>query len=563
MIFISGILIGGCSSEQDSKNEENPVVAQWDTLKLRQREFKREYVQFASRKPVQDNMESRRQFARQLMKRIIIASHGQQLQLDTLQEVRQNIEQRKRAALRKYHLRKEMDKRLEEPTESELYEAFTRSNSKLRLQQIYAPDEETINRYHKQLEAGAPFDSLARLSMRRAKQPDTAYRMGWVSWNEMDIAPEDTVFGLENGEISNPVNSFRGWHIFRLVNKKVTYHADLSSFSNSREYLKYNLNTRRFQEVSNRYIDSILVQHELVTHVGNLNKLWNEIKAFVPSKRDKMQLVQMRREALQFSSDQLPPDTPLANVDGETFTVAQFMERLPSIPMEYLRPNLRRALETAIKDSIMEARARKAGVQQSLAYRSDARRARHTALYYATLREVADTLELAPLQKKYYEQWKDRLFIDRVRTHYRGYRFADSLDADRVVQAFKKSGSWEKALHQHATLYTAVVDTAISQSGRRDPVHRLQITQTDEKGRRVLTGPYYRDGAWMLLEALERDFDYLSYEQAEGRIAERMQKQRAQITQQELYDKLTKSRDVDIELNEQALKEAYPFYYPE
>lgn len=403
-------LLFACAS--DTNMEVAIPVATWQEISIDLAEFEDEYLRFASMAPVQDSPESRIEYAYVMLERKVIASLGAKQGLDSLREVQLDIRRKRETALRRAYLEAIAKPKVRIPSEDEIREGFQRSNTRLRLEQLYARDQASIQRFADRLRRGEPFETLAIESMRKAGVPDSSFRMGWVGFEMMDEAPETAAFALrDSGQVSEPVQSLRGWHIFRLLAREETFYADATTYQNARETIAFKLYHRRFEEITIPFTDSLMRSHQLVTYLDRLQQAWVEIAPLVPSTITYLSVLQMNQELLALKPQRLSRATPLAMVGSKPFTFGQLMDRLPDLPVETLTPNLRAALEIAIRDSVLAARAIGAGMAERSEVVFAEQRARTTALYYATLRAAADTARVeAPTPERMHQQLLPKAF---------------------------------------------------------------------------------------------------------------------------------------------------------
>lgn len=528
--------------------EEPPklVVAQWEGVTIDLTSFEEEYIAFASAAPIQDGVESRREYAIAMLERKIIAEIGKRMSLDTLREVKLDIRRKREVALRRLWLERIAEPKLRMPDEADILEAFRRSNTRLNLEQIFAPTHEEIMSYENRLDAGETFDALAVESMRKMGVPDSSYKMGWVGFEMMDEAPETAAMSLKfAGEVTNPVSSLRGWHIFRLLEREETFHADGSTYANARENLAFKLYHRRLEEITVPFTDSLMTSHTLETYVDRLRQTWAEIAPLVPRTSSYMDLVAMNQGFLELKPSSLTRDTPLALVDGRPFTFGQFVDRLPDLPLEILQPNLRGALELAIRDSVLAARAERSGLAASPEVQLAERMATNTALYFAALRAVADTIDINRLSNQWYERWKDTRYVTSVTSGFRYYVFADSSDAWKVIRSYQSSNDWDTALDQYSETWTSRKGSRTDPSKIGLAEHTLPLES--ERGSRMLSGPWPRDNSWALVEAIARSYSIKPFEEVESDVRQTMTERLPEIVHQSLLPSRYRLEDVTVD----------------
>jgi len=396
--------------------------------------------------------------------------------------------------------------------------------------------------------------------MERANQPPDSYRLGDVAWNQMDLSAEEAAFDLESGEISSPVRSSRGWHIFRLNNKEETFFADATTFDNARESLGFALERRQYEEIAPMYVDSVTAEIELVTQVGNLRELWNDLAPRLPNRRGEL-VAMLQREAAGQRVGDLPRSTPLAQVDGQAFTVGQFMKRLPNIPASQLGPDLRIALESAIKDSIFAARARLDGYMDHTDVIKDRRIASTEAYYRAYVNVVADTLQLEPIAEKWYSNWKERYaaFGD---INMEVVAFSDSMEAQQALSRYLESRLTADLLSASDNKRSIVIDTVNTSADDLSPAHPALSLPDEQIGAadQPWWGPFKQHDSWTFIRVMSREVRYRDYEDVKVEHLEQMKRRFPEIVHQEILENLGYDPS-EIDYNTGLIRESLPIYY--
>jgi hypothetical protein len=538
------LIVAACSAPL---TEPPPlVVAEWEDVTLDLVAFEEEYMAFASAAPMRDGLDARRDYAIAMLERRIIADIGRMMALDTLREVKLDIRRKREAALRRSWLEKIAESKLRIPDEADILDAFRRSNTRLNLEQIYATTREEILTYERRLSDGESFESIAVESMQKMGVPDSSFRMGWVGFEMMDEAPETVAMSLKlAGEVSKPVASLRGWHIFRLLEREETFHADGTTYNNARENLAFKVYHRRLEEITVPFTDSLMTSHSLQTYMDRLRQAWAEIAPLVPRTTAYMDLVAMNQGFLELKPTSLARDTPLALVNDKPFTFGQFIDRLPDLPLEMLRPNLRGALELAIRDSVLAARAEQSGLAATPEVQLAEKMATNTALYFATLRAVADTVNVDRLSNQWYERWKDTRYMSSITSDFRYYVFADSSIAWDVIRSYQQSSDWNTALGQYGDAWTMKEGSRTDPSKSGLPEHTLPLES--ERGNRILSGPWPRDNEWALIEATARTYTIKPYEEVESDVRQTMVERLPEIVHQSLIPKHYRRENVTID----------------
>ena len=486
-VLFSFVLLTSCT--QKPKLE---VVASWQGHELYADEFQKMYISYASANPARDNQSLRKRFAEYMLEQKIIADIAQKNRLDTLKEVQVDVKLKKNNVLRQQYMLSLMDSRVKKPEEMEIREAFRKKSTAIYLEQIFAKTATEIDSLDALLKSGKSFEALAKNSMRKynPNESDSTYKMGWITYGDMDLAPEEVAFSLKEGERSRPIKSLNGWHIFRAAKIRSTTNVNVSAYKNERESLSISLYRRRFEEATQHYLDSTLNSLPLEINNQTLQKVWEKIEPWKRDASPENLSIMLTIESGKYSDSDLPRSTPLAQVDGATYTVGQFLDQLQSLPAYMLQANLTQALEFALKDSIFAKRAELNGFNDNIVVQLEERSAKTIGLYYAKLRFTVDTLNTERLKDEYYEKWKETYFIDTVITTFKAYVYKDSASVWKTINAWQKSRNFKQTVEEssaHLRIETRTTRAALSDINGI-PEHNLPMDSN--KMDEVFAGPY-------------------------------------------------------------------------
>lgn len=520
-------LMVGCVSRQDPLDAP---VAKWNGIEVTKNQFVTEYRLYGTYAPITDDEQTRTEYAMIMLERQIIAEQAREAKLDTMRIVRETVRRRRQMAARAHLFNTIVKPDVPLATESELRDAFRRANTRILAQQIYAPDAATADSLHALLQQGADFTELAQRSM------GFDGMMGWVGFDTMDEAPETVLFSMNHGDVSQPVQSLVGWHIFKAHEVEETIYFDEGTFNNQRERLRFTIDQRRFDEASVLYQRSVVMSHELATDVRVLQAVYAQLDPLFPADATPSELQRFNSE-LFFLQPRLSPDTPLANVDGRPFTIRQFLYHLPDIPYAWVRSNPLEALQIAIRDSILSDVAEKTvRPDTARSVRTAVRVAESTALFYAGLQSAADTLSLEHHTATWYERFKDSHFMtDRISSIETAV-FRDSTSAMSAIHEYMNTKVWEPQtdIRTETILQTTLPD---------HPANRLRMSATTR-----ITGPFKTREGWVVYELKDQRVEYRSYDDVRPELLALMNERRAQITQEALLPEDYRRDDVIIDL---------------
>jgi hypothetical protein len=93
------------------------------------------------------------------------------------------------------------------------------TGERIRLRQLVLPDQESARATRDRARSGEDFASLSR-ALSRAPNAADGGTLGWVERGQLPPEFEAAVFGLAPGEVSEPVPSNAGWHVFQVVERR-------------------------------------------------------------------------------------------------------------------------------------------------------------------------------------------------------------------------------------------------------------------------------------------------------------------------------------------------------
>ncbi len=92
------------------------------------------------------------------------------------------------------------------------------TGERLRLRQLILPDKPTATIARERVRSGEDFVAVSK-ALSRAPNADNGGFLGWVERGQLAPEFEAAVFGLAPGEVSEPVPSNAGWHVFQVMER--------------------------------------------------------------------------------------------------------------------------------------------------------------------------------------------------------------------------------------------------------------------------------------------------------------------------------------------------------
>jgi hypothetical protein len=556
-LFVVVSLIGFLSCT--SQDEKSPTVASWNSLTVSEDAFRTQYVRLNSVAPLRDSYEQRRQYAQRLLERKVVAEYADSFRYDTISAIQQSIERTKELTAIKQFIRDEVNPRLSETTEQDIYDAFLRKNTSAKLEQIYAPTQSEIETYYKQLQPDtSAFPSIAAQSMNAVGEQADQFKMGWVGWNQMDLAPEKVAFSLSINEISEPVQSLSGWHIFRAVNKQETFFADQSSYQNAREVVEQELTRRKFEEQSIQYINGVLEQTPIEFYALKINQFWEYLETKLPSNQQTLVQVLNNDEVLSdlFSN---PEMEFLAKVGDQPITSQDVLQRLPSIPYWQLNRNFRPAIETVAKDMLFAQKAEEAGYFDHPEVRKETEIEQVRQLYNFFTADVSDTLSLERLENLWYQENRER-YISDIELTIKYFTFTDEQSAREALDAFKTQQNWQNVLAEANEVEIGQPLNILRSEQAEHPAFNIQYQPSASNAELQLWGPFETQNGWAFIEIVNRNEIYHPFQEIRDRLKSDMQANIPSITHHFILKQVGFNAN-EATFNKQLLDEVLPYHF--
>jgi len=236
--------------------------------------------------------------------------------------------------------------------------------------------------------------------------------VGWVKWDDVDINVEKVLFNLKTSQISEPVKSLVGWHIFKVdsIRTEIRFNRDTDHYDLIN--LGHKIQNRKLEVAAAKHIKNLVWTKKLEINAKLFNKVWAYISPKLPTSKQDIML-----NAYNELETSIPPknlgEEIIAKVDDVDFTVNDLLFALPDLPRDLLRPNLRWAIEVAIRDKIVTEAAIENGFTNDPVVQEKFSRAELSYKYYAAMAAVDSILAHKVNLKSYYENHKEE-YVDFI-----------------------------------------------------------------------------------------------------------------------------------------------------
>ncbi|HSR68390.1 MAG TPA: peptidylprolyl isomerase [Acidobacteriota bacterium] len=206
--------------QESTSPEADPeeVVAEMDGYRLTQSEVDQLVASLGPRARQQlQGEKQRRQFIRKWMEVKAIAREAEESGLDEDETFQRQMELRRTQALADYYRAKVSQAASVSEEDMQAYyeqnKEYFRHPRMVRLNSIMVGSEEEARSIVEQLRNGGDFEKIAQVRSKDIRTRDRGGFMGWIQPGQLEAAMEQVAFGLEEGEISEPLRTVQGWHI--------------------------------------------------------------------------------------------------------------------------------------------------------------------------------------------------------------------------------------------------------------------------------------------------------------------------------------------------------------
>ncbi|NQT62515.1 MAG: peptidylprolyl isomerase [Candidatus Marinimicrobia bacterium] len=534
LLLVFTFLFLQCSKEESAPEAKRTVVATVDNIEISETSFQRTYLPVLLYGDKFDSEENRSDMINFLIGQKILAQKGRESNLDTsshIMRMRTLIENR---ALSRQLYRTWVKDQLEFPTEEDLRTGFKRGQKGLFVRHLFAKTEEDIREYSRRLASGEEsFYTLAQEVFADTMLSKNGGALGWMTFGDLDETLEDTVYSLSAGQISQPVRSQYGWHILSVDDSQEEVFVTEEDYQKNRDLIYNKILERRENLLGKQVLNDFMVDFKIEFNREIARQVWPKVIAHLnPGGAQSGPALELA--GLTTSLDNLRQET-LLTVDGESWSVAEILKRLPDLDRSLLYGNLYVAASNIIRDEMIAREARDLGLQNHPDVLEEVQDSQDQIIADTYVGLIADTLEFTEDHHRNYYQ-----------THkLNKYHAPDSLKIE--IFYFSDSTVARKALYKlrDANISTDIGDKTfwITAGGETNPLFTL--------GRSIaigtLAGPVRYNKQWTLVKLIERKRFPLPFDSIKNKLEEDMERERFASTRSILLDEFRPKHKISID----------------
>jgi len=388
-----------------------------------------------------DSPEVRRKVARELIEKEIIVREAKKNNLIDESLYQQRLKRDYGRILRRRYLEATIKDTIKIPDEKQLKKLLFEKNKSVKVKQIFTKTQSEIEEISKRLAQGDNFEDIAKQSYRDASMVLSDGTVGWITWENVDINVEKVLFNLEVNQISEPVKSLVGWHIFKVdsISTVIQFNTDTDHYRITN--LGHKILNKKLEVAAAKHIKDLVWTKKLEINARLFKKVWAYIEPKLPDSKQELMLKAYNELELSIPPDNLG-DEIIARVDDKDFTVNDFLFAIPDLPHDLLRPNLRWAIELAVRDKIITEEAIESGFSSDPVVQEKYNRAELSYKYYAAM-IAADSIQQHKVNlKSYYESYKEE-YVDFIESEIEHIVVADRSTAIKIAREIYNGETFE------------------------------------------------------------------------------------------------------------------------
>lgn len=254
-----------------------------------------------------------------------------------------------------------------QPSEKEMRAYYDRMGWEVKARHILVETEKDAQEIVKQLSEGADFAELAKEKSTDKATKDKGGDLGYFTWGRMVSPFQDTVFAMQVGNISKPVETKFGWHIIKLEDRRKTQQKE---YQEEKSQIKRRLLNEKTKERSDEYLTDLREKANIQFEPEAVQVVLNH---FLAGKQDQQDFTEEQKEM------------KLVTFRGGSWDVDSFLFELSTVPSMY-RPRvqdqdeLQNLVKNTLTGVLLEKQARKKGLDRKKVVREKLRADRERLL---------------------------------------------------------------------------------------------------------------------------------------------------------------------------------------
>ncbi len=325
------------------------------------------------------------------------------------------------------------------PSEKEVRAAYDMMGWELRARHILVSTEEEARSLREQIINGADFADLAKAHSNDPSTKDKGGDLGYFGWGKMVPAFQDTVYAMEIGEVSSPVQSRFGWHIIKLEDRRTV---DQRAWEEEKDRIERKLTGDRSKARAEEYVTALKDEANIQIDPEGAQLLLNS-------------LMSKKTSPDEFTPEEL--DMTVVTFKSGSWNMAKFLEEFLNIPPMY-QPRVKdlddidALVKNILTGQLLDEKARQMGLQNDKEIIEKLRNEKETALLQTFQQKgiVQDTTVAEEEILAYYQENSER-FSTLEQAHVLEIQLDSEEEAQKVLQQLRSGADFAKLAEEKST----------------------------------------------------------------------------------------------------------------
>ena len=351
--LITILLLNGCSDKENT----DPYIAKVGSSIVSLDQFLNSYKKIIQLSNLSDSPELRKMHAEKLVEKklLAIAARNKNLNLDN--HARQQVELAKEDIMRELLYERKIAQADVTIPDSMLRKHYRWKNTEVKLRHIFHQEYSFIDSLSKIIKQDTvKFIHEAKLHLKNIELKNSGGNLGWIPYDALDPNLEEHAFSMSIGKIAEPVQSSYGWHILYKENEKYQLFIDENLFQSQKEKLRIRILQKKRQIIADQYVNN-LIQDKEISINDSLFYYISALIGYAINSKESKSITETQQESIYAKLTDVKKEV-LANIEGKSLTVDDFIIRLQTQPPNIINGNLTTGLYRIIRDIILAKEAK-------------------------------------------------------------------------------------------------------------------------------------------------------------------------------------------------------------
>jgi peptidyl-prolyl cis-trans isomerase C len=373
LVLPIALVAGACTSSDDQPNDEY-TVATVDGEQITARWYRQTYFDFLVRSGANDTRGNRYLHLDNLIDIHLMAAEARRRGMAEDSLARVFFRRERKQALGGRFYEEELLETVDPLTDEEIRRAFSLWKSTVEVRHLFYLDPDSADAAYGRLQAGRGFLEEARDCYGLAEIDSSAGFLGPISYFMVDDAFAEAAFSLQAGEYSRPVKSRLGYHIIRAERVIRSPLLTESEYQTRKGGIGKRARIRKTRLAGDRFVRDYMEGVNVTVNapaVRALNVFLREAETH--AERQPVPLTGSEQDS-DYRYSSLDPDAPLATYTWQgqerTFTLADYVFWLPTLPYAERRSRTGASIGRAIRNEVFAAEGERLGYDDAQLERS-------------------------------------------------------------------------------------------------------------------------------------------------------------------------------------------------